>query len=100
MRVICAWCEEEGRVVVMRDTGLADGQGTSHGICGEHERAMLRKITELAVQEWTSLHRPRPARRRRPFTAATRLSRVQAAARRRTLAAQASPQLLLPFADD
>jgi len=39
MKVVCAWCEQAGRVVLLG--GKEDGNGAvSHGICAEHLDAL------------------------------------------------------------
>lgn len=40
MKVICSWCESEGRPAVVREQApLADGRET-HGICSSHLQQM------------------------------------------------------------
>lgn len=40
MKVICSWCESEGRPAVVREKApLADGRET-HGICSSHLQQM------------------------------------------------------------
>ncbi len=40
MKVICSWCESEGRPAVVREKApLADGRET-HGICASHLQQM------------------------------------------------------------
>jgi hypothetical protein len=47
MRVMCAWCEQEGRRRLIGQVGRNDRLDLiSHGICAHHERAMLRKIAK------------------------------------------------------
>lgn len=45
IRVICAWCEAEGLLTVLR----AGTGPTSHGICPRHERAFVAQIEDRAV---------------------------------------------------
>lgn len=50
MTVICAWCEQEGRVKLIGEMGLNDRHNMiSHGICEDHEKAMLKKIENLRL---------------------------------------------------
>jgi hypothetical protein len=44
MKVICAWCEREGRQTLIGEVGLYDRQMTSHGICRNHEKVVLKQI--------------------------------------------------------
>jgi hypothetical protein len=44
MQVICAWCENEGKETLIGEVGLYEGQMTSHGICDDHEKALLKQI--------------------------------------------------------
>lgn len=42
MKVVCAWCQAEGKETVMKD-GESDGP-LSHGICEMHQEKMLQEI--------------------------------------------------------
>lgn len=42
MKVVCAWCQAEGKETVMRE-GESDGP-LSHGICAMHQEKMLKDI--------------------------------------------------------
>jgi len=44
MKVICAWCEHEGKETLIGDISLYDMEITSHGICVDHEQGLLREI--------------------------------------------------------
>ena len=44
MQVICAWCENEGKETLIGEVGLYEGQMTFHGICDDHEKALLKQI--------------------------------------------------------
>lgn len=47
MRVICAWCEQEGKETLIGEVGLYDRPVTSHGICDDHKKAMLKQLRKL-----------------------------------------------------
>src|SRR2546422_1486282 len=39
MRVVCAWCQKEGRPALLREEDSCDGSLESHGICDDHSRS-------------------------------------------------------------
>ena len=41
MRVICAWCQREGRSSILRIGEPLDDTSETHGICDRHQQAML-----------------------------------------------------------
>ena len=41
MRVICAWCQREGRSWLLRIGEPIDDPSETHGICDRHQQAML-----------------------------------------------------------
>jgi hypothetical protein len=41
MRVICAWCQREGRSWLLRIGEPIDDTSETHGICDRHQQAML-----------------------------------------------------------
>jgi len=48
MRVVCAWCERDGRPAFLREQAPLEDTATTYGICHRHEadvRASLRKST-------------------------------------------------------
>lgn len=51
MKVICAWCEQEGRQFLISEVELYDRQMTSHGICGDHKKVVLKQIQRLRSSE-------------------------------------------------
>ena len=51
MKVICAWCENEGRETLIGEIGLFDMEVTSHGICLDHEEVLLRQINAFKPTE-------------------------------------------------
>jgi hypothetical protein len=51
MKVICAWCLQEGLPAFLRETEPLDDPTETHGICGRHRFELLQ---ELAAAESTS----------------------------------------------
>lgn len=43
MRVICAWCEKEGRSSVLGEKEPLDDPAPTHGICRRHEEALFSR---------------------------------------------------------
>jgi hypothetical protein len=41
MRVVCAWCQHEGRSHLLRITEPLDDTSETHGICDRHQQALL-----------------------------------------------------------
>lgn len=62
MEVVCAWCEKEGVVNIMRIIEGPDDQ-VSHGICERHQEKMLEQIAHL--QSSRRAVNPRKRRRRK-----------------------------------
>jgi hypothetical protein len=60
MNVMCAWCEKEGKTVVI---GTKEGPAdqVTHGICKYHQDEMLQQIAALQQR----LPAANPRRRRR-----------------------------------
>ena len=99
MKVICAWCEREGRLTLIDEVELYDRKMTSHGICPNHEKEVLKQIQHLP-------NRPRFQRRRLSRTTlrsstwlpASRTTRIRKSTRRRIVNDRLSgAQLQLPF---
>lgn len=40
MKVICSWCCGEGRLGLVGEKAPLDDRRETHGICGDHQRAM------------------------------------------------------------
>lgn len=103
MKVICAWCEQEGKHFLISEVELYDRQMTSHGICGDHEKVVLEQIQRLRNSENFRVQRRRqshaklksstlvPASR----TAGIRMLRRGCLLKNRPFSAQ----LQFPFAD-
>ena len=101
MKVICAWCEREGAQTVIDDVELYDQHMTSHGICRNHKKEVLRQIQQLPNRENPRLQRRRLSRTK-PGTStwlpASRTTRVRTPTQRRLLKDRLfSAQLQLPF---
>ena len=62
MKVVCAWCEHEGKETLIGEIGLFDWEVTSHGICLDHEQVMLRQIRGFTKKESARLRRQRHPR--------------------------------------
>jgi len=59
MTVVCAWCQHQGRTLVLREKEPFDYHVVSHGICEEHARAFLAQLREAKMAA-TSLDRREP----------------------------------------
>ena len=103
MKVICAWCEQEGRQSLMGEVELYDRQMTSHGICGNHKKVMLKQIQQLPNGENPRLQRRRHSRtklRSSTWLPVSRTTRMRTPTRRRLLKDRLfSAQLQLAFGD-
>ena len=44
MTVVCAWCQRQGRMTVLREKEPFDHPVISHGICEEHARAFMAEL--------------------------------------------------------
>jgi hypothetical protein len=40
MRVICSWCEAEGKPAVVREKEPLDDPEETHGVCSEHKEKL------------------------------------------------------------
>jgi hypothetical protein len=100
MKVICAWCENEGRETLIGEISLFDMDVTSHGICLDHEEVLLSQIHDLKRKEHPRLRRPR--RPRTPSRSAGSPAPPDCANpwRRRHFHRTAPAQLSLPFVDE
>jgi hypothetical protein len=50
MKVICAWCEQEGKETLIGEVGLYGRGMTSHGICDDHKKVLLTQIRKLKIK--------------------------------------------------
>jgi hypothetical protein len=62
MRLICAWCQQEGRPAVMREDDASGGAFDSHGICDDHSVRLLDEIRSRLGQVPPLSHRYGPDR--------------------------------------
>ena len=46
MKVVCAWCQQTGHVMVLRETE-PENDMVSHGICNEHIIAVMTEARSL-----------------------------------------------------
>jgi hypothetical protein len=103
MKVVCAWCENEGKETLIGEIGLYDWQITSHGICDDHEKVILQQIKELRTKQNSRLRRPRlprlQVRTLLPSVPPTLQSCTKPWRRRRSKRHISSAQLSLPFED-
>ena len=60
MRVVCAWCQKEGRPALLREDDSRDGSLESRGICDDHSVKLLHEIKMRLRQAW-SLNLPEGA---------------------------------------
>ena len=71
MKVVCAWCEEEGKHTILSEGGAVESPVASHGICRDHEKIMVRNLADMKRE--LMLLRPRHdsslSRRTRPSVA-------------------------------
>jgi hypothetical protein len=103
MKVICAWCEQEGRQTLIGKVELYDRQMISHGICGDHKKIVLKQIQQLPNRENPRLQRRRLFRtklRSSTWLLASRTTGMRTPTRRRLLKDRlSSAQLQLPLGD-
>jgi hypothetical protein len=101
MKVICAWCEQEGRQTLIGEVELYDRLMTSHGICGDHKQVILKQFQQLQNRENPRLQRRRLSRmklRSSTWLPASWTTRMRTTTRRRLLKDRlSSAQLQLPF---
>ena len=101
MKVICAWCEQEGKEMLIGEVGQYERPMTSHGICGAHKKVILKQIEELRIKQNPRLderrHSHAQSRPSNPLPA-SRTTRIRTKTRRRQLKNRlSSAQLHLPF---
>lgn len=103
MKVICAWCEEEGKETLIGEAGLYDPPMPSHGICKDHEKVILEQIRELRIKQNPRLHRRRHSRAQSRSSSLLPASQIirnrRPSCRRLRKDRLSSAQLSLPFLD-
>lgn len=52
MKVVCAWCQKEGRPALLSEDKSYDLPAESHGICEDHSVRLLRTIRVRLKQAW------------------------------------------------
>ena len=53
MKVVCAWCQKEGRPALIREDDSGDAPFDSHGICDDHSVKLLHEIKMRLRQTWS-----------------------------------------------
>ena len=48
MRVICAWCKQEGRNSLLGECEPFDDKTESHGICARHSQTLLEQLPSVS----------------------------------------------------
>lgn len=99
MKVICAWCEEEGKHTLLHEAGSQDSPTTSHGICHDHQTVMMKKIGKVTNEALVLRPRHYEAPSRATFKGRRKQSRRTPTRRRLCRTSAPSSQMVLPFAD-
>ena len=99
MKVVCAWCENEGKETLIGMISLYDIDVTSHGICFDHEKVLLQQIEDIKMK-----HNPRLRRSRRPriqlrSSGSAMVTNCTTPWRRRRSHRMSAAQLSLPFTE-
>jgi hypothetical protein len=100
MKVICAWCEREGKETLIGELSLFDMDMTSHGICLDHEQGLLRQIQAVKMKHHPKLRRPRHARSQMRSSGSPIVANCVTPWRRRRRNRISTCQLGLPFSND
>lgn len=50
MKVLCAWCEQEGKPALIRENESNACARATHGICREHESTIQKQVEMLALR--------------------------------------------------
>jgi hypothetical protein len=99
MKVICAWCENEGKETLIGEMGLYDLHMTSHGICLDHEKVLLGQIHDSTLKQHPRLRRPRHPRLQPRASSSPAMANCATPWRRRRHVRMSPAQLSLPFGD-
>ena len=51
MKVICAWCEQEGKPSYLGEREPYDNRATTHGICSRHKEEALQALSALSFPD-------------------------------------------------
>jgi hypothetical protein len=98
MKVICAWCENEGKETLIGEIGLFDAEMTSHGICLDHEQVLIQQVNTLKLNHNPRLRRSRRSRAQSRQSGSAAVLNCARPWRRRK-GRTPSAQLGLPFDD-
>jgi hypothetical protein len=99
MKVVCAWCENEGKETLIGEVGLYDVDLTSHGICVDHEKVLLQQIDQLKRNQHPRLRRSRRPSLQLRSSNSPVMPNCATAWRRRRQHRLSPAQLHLPFED-
>lgn len=99
MKVVCAWCENEGKETLIGEIGLYDIEVTSHGICIDHEKVLLSQIEKLKMKQNPKLRRSRRPRIQPRASNSPTVPNCTTPWRRRRTHRTSLAQLSLPFSD-
>jgi hypothetical protein len=99
MKVLCAWCEKEGKETLIGEISLYDREVTSHGICKDHQQVLFMQIRELKWKQNPRLRRPRRLRMKPRISGSPTLPNCVTPWRRRHTGRTSLAQLSLPFGD-
>src|SRR6476620_6120577 len=99
MKVVCAWCETEGKETLIGEISLFDVEMTSHGICIDHEKGLINQIKELKIKQNPKLRRPRSVRLQPRSSGSPAAPNCTTPWRRRRTHRMPTAQLSLPFGD-
>jgi hypothetical protein len=97
MKVICAWCEHEGKETLIGEISLFDVEVTSHGICLDHEKGLLQQIQALKLTQNPRLRRSKRLRAQARSSGAPTMVNCTTPWRRRRQNRFSPAQLTLPF---
>jgi hypothetical protein len=50
MRVVCSWCEEEGKPALVREKEPLDDPEETHGVCPEHKEKLGDRANDSAAR--------------------------------------------------
>ena len=48
MRVVCAWCKQEGRTALLGECEPFEDKTESHGICARHSQTLLEQLPSVS----------------------------------------------------
>lgn len=59
MKVLCAWCEQDGKQALMRESPSDAHAMVTHGICDDHESMLRKQVEDLTHGRRPDSLRPR-----------------------------------------